>query len=157
MPTYFVNLSNIKLSKIIKEKIAKKITKIHNKATGANKYFAQVIFNDNKRGNHFMGVKMVSKSEVFIYGHIRSGRTTKVKNKLITGLREIIKKNTRLKKDNIWVYILDLKPSQMIEYADLFLLAEKEMRRIEISGEDIGKFKPLIKLYDRADIINDIA
>ena len=49
MPTYFVNLSNIKLSKIIKEKIAKKITKIHNKATGANKYFAQVIFNDTKK------------------------------------------------------------------------------------------------------------
>ena len=24
------------------------------------------------------------------------------------------------------------------------------------SNEDIGKFKPLIKLYDRADVINDI-
>ena len=40
---------------------------------------------------------------------------------------------------------------------DLFLLAEKEMRRIEQSNEDISRFKPLIKLYDRADIINDIA
>ena len=40
---------------------------------------------------------------------------------------------------------------------DLFLLAEKEMNRIEKSDEDIGKYKPLIKLYDRADIINDIA
>ena len=40
---------------------------------------------------------------------------------------------------------------------DLFLLAEKEMNRIEKSNEDIGKYKPLIKLYDRADIINDIA
>ena len=89
MPTYFVNLSNIKLSKIIKEKIAKKITKIHNKATGANKYFAQVIFNDTKKGNHFMGGKIVSKSEIFIYGHIRSGRTSKVKNKLIKGYEKV--------------------------------------------------------------------
>ncbi|MBD1163840.1 ATP-dependent DNA helicase RecG [Pelagibacterales bacterium SAG-MED11] len=40
---------------------------------------------------------------------------------------------------------------------DLFLLAEKEMNRIEKADEDIGKYKPLIKLYDRADIINDIA
>ena len=40
---------------------------------------------------------------------------------------------------------------------DLFLLAEKEMNRIEKSDEDISKYKPLIKLYDRADIINDIA
>ena len=30
-------------------------------------------------------------------------------------------------------------------------------RQILFSAEDIGKFKPLIKLYDRADIINDIA
>ena len=40
---------------------------------------------------------------------------------------------------------------------DLFLLAEKEIKRIEKFDEDISKFKPLIKLYDRADIINDIA
>ncbi len=39
---------------------------------------------------------------------------------------------------------------------DLFELAEKEIKRIETSGEDISKFKPLIKLYDKADIINDI-
>ena len=66
-----------------------------------------------------MGGKMVSKPEIFIYGHIRSGRTVKIKNKLITGLREIIISNTKLKKDNIWIYILDLKPSQMIEYGEI--------------------------------------
>tara|TARA_B100001248_G_scaffold247385_1_gene218826 strand:- start:241 stop:681 length:441 start_codon:yes stop_codon:yes gene_type:complete len=119
MPTYFVNTSNIKIKKSIKEKIAIKITNIHNKATGANKYFAQVIFNEAKRGAHYMGGKIVLKPEIFIYGHIRSGRTAKVKNKLLTGLREVIIKNTRLKKDNIWVYILDLKPSQMIEYGEI--------------------------------------
>ena len=119
MPTYFVNSSNLKIEKKIKEKLAKKITKVHNEATGANKYFAQVIFKDNKKENHYMGGKMVSKPEVFIYGHIRSGRTAKIKNKLITGLREVIRKNTKLEKDNIWVYILDLKPNQMIEYGEL--------------------------------------
>jgi len=31
------------------------------------------------------------------------------------------------------------------------------MRRIEESNEDISKYKPLVKLYDRADIINDLA
>ena len=119
MPTYFVNSSNMRLSKLIKEKLAKKITKIHNEATGANKFFAQIIFNNTKKGDHYMGGKRVSKPEIFIYGHIRSGRTTTIKNKLLTGLREIIRKNTKLKKDNIWVYILDLKPSQMIEYGEI--------------------------------------
>jgi len=53
--------------------------------------------------------------------------------------------------------IKNFKLADPVHNQDLFLLAEKEMRRIENSGEDIRKFKPLIKLYDRADIINDIA
>ncbi len=53
--------------------------------------------------------------------------------------------------------VKNFKLADPIQNSDLFLLAEKEMRRIEKSNEDIGKFKPLIKLYDRADIINDIA
>ena len=53
--------------------------------------------------------------------------------------------------------IKNFKLADPIQNSDLFLLAEKEMRRIENSGEDIRKFKPLLKLYDRADIINDIA
>ena len=53
--------------------------------------------------------------------------------------------------------IKNFKLADPVHNIELFLLAEKEMKRIENSSEDIGKFKPLIKLYDRADIINDIA
>jgi ATP-dependent DNA helicase RecG len=53
--------------------------------------------------------------------------------------------------------IKNFKLADPIHNNDLFLLAEKEMRRIEKSNEDISKFKPLVKLYDRADIINDLA
>ena len=38
----------------------------------------------------------------------------------------------------------------------LFNLAENEIKRIENNNEDISKFKTLMKLYDQADIINDI-
>jgi len=146
MPTYFINLSNIKIKKKNKEKLAKKITKVHNEATGANKYFAQVIFNNTKLGDHYMGGKIVSKPEIFIYGNIRSGRTAKVKNKLIIGLRELIKNNTKLKKDNIWVYILDLKPNQMIEYGEI----------LPKSGNEKKWFKNLpIKLKKRLNEIDN--
>jgi ATP-dependent DNA helicase RecG len=53
--------------------------------------------------------------------------------------------------------IKNFKLADPLHNSDLFLLAEKEIRRIEIDNDDISKFKPLIKLYDRADIINDIA
>ena len=53
--------------------------------------------------------------------------------------------------------IKNFKLADPVQNSDLFLLAEKEIKRIELNNEDIKKFKPLIKLYDRADIINDIA
>ncbi len=39
---------------------------------------------------------------------------------------------------------------------DLFILAEKETKRIEKENIDLSKFQSLLKLYDRADILNDI-
>ena len=53
--------------------------------------------------------------------------------------------------------IKNFKLADPVHNHNLFILAEKEIRRIENHNEDISKFKPLIKLYDRADIINDIA
>ncbi len=53
--------------------------------------------------------------------------------------------------------IKNFKLADPIHNYNLFILAEKEIKRIENEKEDISKFKPLIKLYDRADIINDIA
>ena len=43
-----------------------------------------------------------------------------------------------------------------IQNEDLFLLAEKEIKLIEKENSSIEKYKALLKLYDQADIINDI-
>ncbi len=52
--------------------------------------------------------------------------------------------------------VKNFKLADPVHNSNLFLLAEKEIKRIENNNEDITKYKPLIKLYDRADIINDI-
>ena len=39
---------------------------------------------------------------------------------------------------------------------DLFLLAEKFVKKIENENKNIDKYTPLLKLYDRADILNDL-
>ena len=39
---------------------------------------------------------------------------------------------------------------------DLFFLAEKEIKKIELENQDLNKYMTLLKLYDRADILNDI-
>ena len=48
------------------------------------------------------------------------------------------------------------KLADPIHNNDLFKLAEEEIKRIEKENENISKFKNLLKLYDQADIINDI-
>ena len=52
--------------------------------------------------------------------------------------------------------IKNFKIADPILNKDLFTLGEKEIRRIENEEINISKFKPLLKLYDQADIINDI-
>ena len=116
MPTYTVTHSNFKLQTKTKVKIAKGITKVHNIVTGANTYFAQVIFKQTKNNDHYMGGKKVKEPQLFLHGQIRSGRSAKIKKKLILDLKNTLIKNSKLNETQIWVYIVDLTPSQMIEY-----------------------------------------
>ena len=135
MPTYTVKYSNFNLSPSQKKIIAFGITKIHSQITGANTFFAQVIFQKNEKNSHFMGGKIVKNREIFLNGQIRAGRSASIKKKLILSMREILIKKTKLKKDFIWVYLEDLAPQQMIEYGEI----------LPKSGEEKNWFKSLPK------------
>ena len=50
----------------------------------------------------------------------------KIKDKLISDLRNIVIKNSKLDETQIWVYIIDLPPSQMIEYGEVLPESGKE-------------------------------
>lgn len=119
MPTYTVKFSNFNLSQKQKKLIANGITITHSKLTGANTFFAQVIFQKNEKKGHYMGGKLVKTKEIFLNGQIRAGRTSKLKKQLILGLRKILIDNTSLKKEFVWVYLEDLPPEQMIEYGEI--------------------------------------
>ena len=43
-----------------------------------------------------------------------------------------------------------------VHNSDLFKLAEKEIKMMEKNNISINKYNTLMKLYDQADIINDI-
>ena len=75
-----------------------------------------------------MASKLVKTKEIFLNGQIRAGRTLKVKKKLILGLRKILIKNTKLRSDSVWVYIVDLLPDQMIEYGEVLPKSGKEKK-----------------------------
>ena len=52
--------------------------------------------------------------------------------------------------------IKNFKLADPVHNEDLFMLAENEIKRIEKDEKDIQRYKVLLKLYDQADIINDI-
>jgi ATP-dependent DNA helicase RecG len=52
--------------------------------------------------------------------------------------------------------IKNFRLADPIQNHDLFFLAEKEIKRIEEEEKNLIKYKPLIKLYDQAEIINDL-
>ena len=126
MPTYTVTNSNFYISIKQQKKLAEGITKVHNIVTGANTYFAQVIFNKTKKNNHFMGGKIVKEPSLFLLGQIRSGRSKEIKDKLISDLKDVLVKNSNLDETQVWVYINDLPPSQMIEYGAVLPESGKE-------------------------------
>ncbi|MEI7531401.1 MAG: tautomerase family protein [Betaproteobacteria bacterium] len=119
MPTYTVTYSGVILSSDVKQMIAQGITSTHNKITGANSYFAQVIFKETHAGDHFMGGKPVLEPQIFLHGQIREGRPNALKQKLICGLRDQLMIDSEFQKDQVWVYLVDLIPAQMIEYGEV--------------------------------------
>ena len=52
--------------------------------------------------------------------------------------------------------IKNFRLADPIQNSELFIIAEKEVRRIEKEEQNLKKYLPLLKLYDQAEIINDL-
>ena len=137
MPTYSVNTSNLRLKKNQKKRIAQGITDIHSKITGANNYFAQVLFNETKKNDHFMGGKIIKEPQIYLNGQIRAGRTKEIKDKLIDKIKKLLSKEGNIDQSNVWVYIIDLEPSQMVEYGEVLPISGQEKIWFENLPEEL--------------------
>ena len=120
---------------------------IHSKVTGANTFFAQVIFEQNKRNSHFMGGKLVDTKEIFLNGQIRGGRSSKIKEKLILSLKKSLIKNSKVDEDKVWVYLEDLFPNQMIEYGKILPKSGKEKKWIKSLSINLKKRLQKLEKY----------
>ena len=117
MPTYFCTSANGRLTSEQKKKIASEITKIHAEVTGAPSFFAQVIFNEVKAGDWFMGGAPLNHEHIFVYGHIRAGRAAVDKTRMIKLMAEAVGAAAQVESARaVWVYVNELPPRQMIEF-----------------------------------------
>ena len=116
MPTYVCTVKEGQLSPDQKSRIAAEVTRIHCEVTGAPTFFAQVIFEEVKAGNHFIGGMLLVHDQIFVYGRVRAGRSIQDKLKMIKLIAEAVGEAAGVSKTGVWVYIAELPPRQMIEY-----------------------------------------
>lgn len=116
MPTYTVTTLEGCLDAGKREEIAQAITRIHSEATGAPTFFAQVLFAEVAPERYFVGGVLLKGQQVFVNGQIRAGRSKESKDKLISGMLAAIASAAQLPTNNVWIYISDLVPAQMVEF-----------------------------------------
>jgi phenylpyruvate tautomerase PptA (4-oxalocrotonate tautomerase family) len=131
MPTYVVSATQNVLTPDHKRKLAKEITRAHSKATGAQNFFAQVVFNEIPGGSHFMGGVEICTTQVFVYGHIRAGRTEEQKKGLLADITDSIHTVTGIERRFLWTYINELPPANMVEYGQVLPQPGKEAEWLE--------------------------
>lgn len=137
MPTYIVSTAANRLTQQMKQRIASRITESHSNATGAQGFFAQVIFQDIAEGNHFLGGSPLKADHIFVHGHIRAGRTQDQKRRLLESIVSVIVEAAATENRYVWAYVSELPPSQMVEYGNVLPEPGNETAWLEsLSTED---------------------
>jgi len=119
LPTYYCTTPRGLLNAAKKALIAKEITRVHNAVTGAATFFAQVIFSEVAAGDYFVGGAPLASDQVFVYGHIRAGRSVVERQRLVTDLVASLGQAAGVPKHLVWVYVTELPARQMAEYGHI--------------------------------------
>lgn len=83
MPTYNVHYPKGLLTTGQKQAIAKGVTDTHSAVTGAQQFFAQVLFREIPTEDWYLAGEPLSDPHLFLFGHIRAGRSIEVKSALL--------------------------------------------------------------------------
>lgn len=116
MPTYTCTAAAGLLDAARKGAIARAVTRAHCEVTGAPTYFAQVVFQDVAPGDLFIGGALLEHDHVFVYGRIRAGRSTDVRDALIRRLVADVAAAAGVDPFGVWAYLLELPPAAMVEF-----------------------------------------
>jgi len=119
MATYSLYYAGLSLTTHQKFTIAKAITKIHADVTGAEAYFAQVIFKELDLHDCFIGGVLLDEPHIFLNGQIRAGRSEQTKKQLLVEIEIAIQSISKIAGHQIWAYIDEIIPGQMIEYGQI--------------------------------------
>lgn len=115
MPTYVCCTRAGSLDDKQRIAIAQAITRNHSAATGAPPFFVQVVHEEKAESSRFLGGKVVEK-HIWIRGDVRAGRSVEQRTALMLGIMKDVSAITGVSENDIWVYLCNLDPTDMVEY-----------------------------------------
>ncbi|APG06244.1 hypothetical protein BJI69_21615 [Luteibacter rhizovicinus DSM 16549] len=136
MPTYIVRSTLPSLTAPTKQRIAQAITAAHADITGANTFFAQVVFDHAPGDDWFIGGVPVEDATLFVHGHVRSGRTDHQKRMLVERLVRDVAEASGLPTRAIWIYLSEIRPSLMAEFGHVLPEPGEEAAWFDALPED---------------------
>jgi len=114
MPTYVCHLPADRFDTDQKAQIAAAITRRHSEATGAPSFFVQVEIEESC-ANRYLGGQLTN-DHIWVRGDIRAGRTEHQRTSMMLNIMKDISQITGVIEDNIWIYVCNLAPTDMVEY-----------------------------------------
>ena len=119
MPTYICSTSANRLTGEQRAKIAETITTVHSEEALAPRYLVQVIFREVAPTENYIGGKPAPLSHIWIRADIRAGRTELQRTTLQLRMAREVSKIAGSSMDDIWIYLNELLPTNMIEFGHL--------------------------------------
>ncbi len=126
MPTYNCIAAAGSLDPKQKSAIARVVTLAHAEITGAPTHFAQVIFQQVPRADHFIGGTPLAHDHLFVSGCIRAGRSALDLKALIRRLTADVAAAAGVEPFAVWVYLQELPAAAMVEYGHILPEAGEE-------------------------------
>jgi phenylpyruvate tautomerase PptA (4-oxalocrotonate tautomerase family) len=127
MPTYVCSLAEGSVDDGQKAAIAEALSRIHSEETGAPTYFVQVVIEEKAPNQRFLGGARVS-GQIWIRGDIRAGRTEAQRKAMMLRMMEEVGHITGVESQDIWVYLCNLAPTDMVEYGHVLPRPGEEAR-----------------------------
>ncbi len=117
MPTYICRATG--LDEGTMAALASAITTVHTDVTGANGFFAQVLFEPLDPIRCFLGGRRLEGEHCFVHGHIRAGRSAIDRATLVERIVAAVSAVLAVPTHAVWVYLAELPPRAMAEYGVL--------------------------------------
>jgi phenylpyruvate tautomerase PptA (4-oxalocrotonate tautomerase family) len=126
MPTYVCYAVAGRLAPDQKARITDAITAAHSEEMAAPRYLVQVVFQDITLGQTFIGGQPAMDGHIWVRGDVRAGRTDRQRSELQLRIARDIGRSAPCSPDELWVYINELLPVNMLEFGHILPLPGRE-------------------------------